>query len=265
MIGSIVIKLRPKGEIKVTGHGGENLYHLVLDMLGKKDSHVAEKVRNSKNEFLTISPFLKGVKSLHRNTLLLPNQSASFRLTYLKRELLDPLINGFLFFTDKAEPLPLSSGEVVVEKVDWQKGTRAHFTSLEEIFSCAQPEKTIVLEFCSPTLFLNGGKDKNFPLPEYVFSSLLKKWKTFSEIEMPSKIKKELRKIRAAQYRLLTVHVPFTEQLITGFIGKVWYELEDEMSNEIKKALNALADFAFYSGVGYKTSIGMGQVRRITE
>jgi CRISPR/Cas system endoribonuclease Cas6 (RAMP superfamily) len=28
-------------------------------------------------------------------------------------------------------------------------------------------------------------------------------------------------------------------------------------------ALNALADFAFYAGVGYHTTMSMGQVRRI--
>ncbi|MFB0566142.1 MAG: CRISPR-associated endoribonuclease Cas6 [Candidatus Aminicenantaceae bacterium] len=266
MIGSIVIKLKPLGEIKVTGHGGENLYKLVLNILNEKDEHIAREVHDSKKvELVTVSPLLKGVKSTHGHTYLNPFQSASFRVTYLKEELVGPLINGFLLFSDKAEPLPFSSGEVLIDKVDWQKGNNSIFTSFEEIFSCAQTEKTIALEFCSPTLFYSRRKEKLFPIPKLVFSSLLKKWEAFSEIEIPSNIGEELKKIRVTQFRLKTEHVHFSEQTIPGFMGKVWYELEEEFSKETKKALNALGNFAFYSGIGYKTSLGMGQVRRTKE
>ena len=64
MIGSIIIKLRPKGEIKVAGNGGENLYNLVLDMLAKKDSHTAEKVRHSKKE-----PLIKEINNSARQAI----------------------------------------------------------------------------------------------------------------------------------------------------------------------------------------------------
>jgi CRISPR-associated endoribonuclease Cas6 len=47
-----------------------------------------------------------------------------------------------------------------------------------------------------------------------------------------------------------------------GFTGRVTYGLMAD--NEIARAqLNALADAALYLGVGYKTTMGMGQTRRI--
>ena len=48
-----------------------------------------------------------------------------------------------------------------------------------------------------------------------------------------------------------------------GFVGQATYGLMAE--NEAARCqLNALADFAFYAGVGMKTALGMGQCRRIT-
>ena len=47
-----------------------------------------------------------------------------------------------------------------------------------------------------------------------------------------------------------------------GFVGQVTCGLMAE--NEAARCqLNALADFAFYAGVGMKTAMGMGMVRRI--
>jgi CRISPR-associated endoribonuclease Cas6 len=46
-------------------------------------------------------------------------------------------------------------------------------------------------------------------------------------------------------------------------VGRVTYHLKDRQNWEMHRQLNLLADFAFYSGVGAKTAMGMGQVRRI--
>jgi CRISPR-associated endoribonuclease Cas6 len=48
-----------------------------------------------------------------------------------------------------------------------------------------------------------------------------------------------------------------------GATGKITYLLKDKDNHAMIRALNMLADFAFYSGTGYKTTMGMGQCRRI--
>jgi len=264
MIGSILIKLKPQGEIKVRGNSGEDLYSLFLNVLTKNDKDLAEGINDSEKEKpLTISPLLKGAKSSQGYTLLFPNQSTSFRITYLKEELSKLIIKGFLFLSDRKEPLKFSNGEILIERVDWQQGNKANFTSFEEIFSSAQDERKVTLEFCSPTSLRSEEEENPFPLPEPVFSSLFKKWKAFSDVKIPALIEKEFRKIRAPRFRLKTEHVNFSDSRATGFMGKVYYELPETMSKEIQKGINALADFAFYSGVGYKTFLGMGQTRRV--
>jgi len=55
----------------------------------------------------------------------------------------------------------------------------------------------------------------------------------------------------------------YRTERFTGFVGKCTFRLKGHPSSDIIKALNTLADFAFYSGTGMKTTMGMGLTRRI--
>ena len=99
----------------------------------------------------------------------------------------------------------------------------------------------------------------------YICKSCEMKYYTATKLaidELLKKHEKEFEKIRVTRFRLKTELVNFSKYKIIGFVGKVVYELPETIDKEIKNTINALADFAFYSGVGYKTTMGMGQVRR---
>ncbi|GFP33975.1 hypothetical protein HKBW3S42_02315 [Candidatus Hakubella thermalkaliphila] len=49
---------------------------------------------------------------------------------------------------------------------------------------------------------------------------------------------------------------------LIGFQGKCKYTVLSNQ-NEMTRYLNILADFAFFAGLGQKTTMGMGQVRRL--
>ena len=263
MIGSVLIKFHTQSEIKVLGGGEEGLHILVLDVLHKNDKNLAKEIQDSQGEIaFTISPFLKGAKTSRGYSLLYPDRTTSFRITYLKEKFFESLIKGLLFSLNKKEVLKFSEVEILLERVDWQQGKKASFTSFEEISSQAQDERKIILEFCSPTTFENA-EEQLFPLPEQVFSSLLKKWNAFSEVKIPFRVRGEFKKIRVIQHRLKTETIPFSEDKIIGFMGKATYELPESIDEKTREAVNALADFAFYSGIGDKTSRGMGQARRL--
>jgi len=239
---------------------------LFFNVLEKENKKLAKKIRHLKEEIpITISPFLKGIKFSKGHIYLFPrkNEYATFRITYLKEEILEPILKGFISLSAKKEPMELGKGKVLIEKVDIQKSIHANFTSFKEILSNAKEENIITLEFCSPTIFEIKGKNKLFPLPELVFSSLLKKWNTFSEIKISQEIEKEFEKINVINFRLTTEFVNFEDDKIPGFIGKVNYELPESINRKARKNLNALADFSFYSGIGSNTIMGMGQIRRV--
>jgi CRISPR-associated endoribonuclease Cas6 len=263
LIGSVLVKLKTQSEIKVLGGGEEGLLILVLDILHKNDKNLAKEIQASQGEIaFTVSPFLKGTKTSRGYSRLYPDRTTSFRITYLKERIFESLIKGLLFSLNEKETLKFSGGEILLERVDWQQGKKASFTSFEEISSQAQDDRRIILEFCSPTTF-ESEEEPLFPLPERVFSSLLKKWNAFSDVKIPSRVQGEFKKIRVIQHRLKTEIVLFSEERIIGFMGKATYELPETIDEKTKEAINALADFAFYSGIGDKTDRGMGQARRL--
>ena len=49
---------------------------------------------------------------------------------------------------------------------------------------------------------------------------------------------------------------------LIGFLGRVNYLMPEEAPELSCRVVNCLADYAFYAGVGYKTTMGMGMCRR---
>ena len=196
------------------GGGEEELFRLVCEILKRNDNNLFNEINGSKKESpLTISPFLKGAKSYQDYSFLLPHQNTSFRITYLREEFLEPVIKEFFSLSAREKSFKFSNGEILIERVDWQQGSKADFTSFEDIFSLAQDKRIVILEFCSPTSFQSKGEQKLFPLPELVFSSLHQKWRAFSNVKIPAAIEEEFGKIRVIQLRLKTKLVNFSDLL----------------------------------------------------
>lgn len=103
-----------------------------------------------------------------------------------------------------------------------------------------------------------------FPQPRWVWESWVRKWNAFAPTERTI----DVRAIAAvaerglvADYELRTVTLDYGRFPQKGFTGWVRYDFRAASELE-RRQLNALADFAFYAGTGYKTAQGMGQTRR---
>ena len=62
-------------------------------------------------------------------------------------------------------------------------------------------------------------------------------------------------------WRWETQPFPFQKQTYLGGLGKLEYRLLDARHAANAAHLNRLLHFAFYTGIGYKTTHGLGQVR----
>lgn len=133
------------------------------------------------------------------------------------------------------------------------------------------------LEFVSPTSFHSEGGDLPLPLPALVFRSCWRKWNEYSRFPIrPEWLKVVDHCIQINRIvNLNTQRWKFAEGgkgAVTGFVGKVRYSLADESCRQeevdprdAQEVLATLKKFAFYCGVGRKTSWGLGQARRIAE
>ncbi len=141
------------------------------------------------------------------------------------------------------------------------------------------------LEFASLTTFNRGSvRDKTYgnyyarlPLPEYVFPGLARRWQELAPPELAEVVHKEQIEqyilesgIIIEDYDLKTHWVSFARHPQRGFIGTCKYHLRgpDEPATcesplTVRQQILLLAQLAFYSGVGYKPSMGMGQVRPV--
>lgn len=138
-----------------------------------------------------------------------------------------------------------------------------HFYSTEQKASLSSVFK---FKFHSPTTFKLAAQNQELPLPvpELVFGSLLQRWNAFAPGPLPddSRLFASL-KLRLGRYQTQTRLVSIDGQLHNGFVGVVEFRAISCQERFYLQTLNALADFSFYSGVGYKTTAGLGQVERI--
>jgi CRISPR-associated endoribonuclease Cas6 len=145
--------------------------------------------------------------------------------------------------------------------------------ALEAAWQDARPDeaaRSIALRFASPTVFSGGtrgelGKRMDpFPAPGLLFNSLAAAWNAVS----PRPVDKAAVRAYAEEtvvvglYRMASRMARLWGQPQIGAEGRVTYLLKDRRNPDMIRTLNVLADFAFYSGAGYKTTMGMGQVRR---
>jgi CRISPR-associated endoribonuclease Cas6 len=69
--------------------------------------------------------------------------------------------------------------------------------------------------------------------------------------------------LTVARYKIETRMLDFGRYRQVGFVGEVEFLLKKSGDDITKKIFHLLATFSFYSGVGYKTTMGMGQAKKI--
>ncbi len=129
------------------------------------------------------------------------------------------------------------------------------------------PAARVTLRFVSPTVFRSRGHFMPFPLPRLVFESLVRRWNAFAPVRVHEDVVRYADEAMAiSSYNLRTEHVRFGEEgergAMSGFVGRCTYAMRVK-DRYWMGVVQALAHFAFYAGVGKRTSMGLGQVRKV--
>ncbi len=192
---------------------------------------------------------------------LKPTETIQLRLTTLHPHLTSIVQHGVL-------PIWLREGfslhDQYLKVLKITQHTRLHYSNL---LHQASDAPQILLDFTSPTSFKKTeGYYYAEPNVELIFMSLFNRWNAFASEQLPDAVCKTITKRICIVDTGITHDVLSfargTKGIIPGYSGKVRLIL-DEPSASLRKMINALADFAFFSGVGVKTTVGMGQVRAI--
>jgi CRISPR-associated endoribonuclease Cas6 len=228
-----------------------------------------------------------------------PEKTYTLRITLLLGELF-PLFHDALQHFNATQhgakkPLFMQIGkqlftleEVIADRDDASGWTG--FTSFATLADKAQTlnlgkVESVAMEFASLTTFnranqrsqIYGGHYARLPLPQYVFPGLVRRWQESAPSELAQIVQMERVEqyiedegIIISDYDLKPHQVRFTTHKQPGFVGIGKYDMrgpDEEVTEEapltLRQQLWLLAQLAFYCGVGYKTAMGMGQVRPV--
>lgn len=123
----------------------------------------------------------------------------------------------------------------------------------------SETKRQINLTFCTPTTFRQQDYDSALPTRDCVFSSLITRWNKYSNIELYPEL---IQLIFPSYFDIRTEILADSRSKFIGCVGNISYRILKDVELLTIKQINALADFALYSGVGRKTPMGMGMVRR---
>ncbi|GCE09285.1 hypothetical protein KDAU_66140 [Dictyobacter aurantiacus] len=227
---------------------------------------------------------------------LQPEKIYTVRITLLLDELFPLLyeaLMGFDMSNQAARRQPfmqlgkqslLLQEAVVTDEASQWCGTTSLQELVEEIQSLPSGHvHPLTLEFASLTTF-NRSNQRNkiygshyamLPLPIYIFPMLANRWCEFAPPEYAHIIQRDQIEqyilddgMIIYDYALQSHRVTFTNHPQRGFVGTCTYHLyqsSDPVTPEapltVRQQILLLARFAFYSGIGYKTAMGMGQTR----
>ena len=223
----------------------------------------------------TVSPLQGPVERSGRQIRVQDSQRYWMRFTLLDSDLYTYLTRCIAESTDSVLSIELRGIPFAVEEVTTTEKGHAWggYTTFSDLWEGARPVDEIPLRFHSLTAFSLGDTEDRttrfalFPTPELVFESLCQQWNRFSDDRVfDSGTLRQFVADRAMvkRYRVSSDLWHYRQHPQAGFSGYCVYGLAGNHPAEVRQ-LNVLADFAFYSGVGYHTTMGMGQCRRMSE
>ena len=268
---SIVLTLAPTQAATIRATMGHQAHAAFLSTIEESDAALSEVLHTPG---LPAKPYtvsaLQGAERITRGQLeLSPEESYWLRFTVLYPPIFERFMARFLHGEGRPV-LRLGRALLLIKEIittpeghPW-----AGYTSWPKLAAEAEPAEKITLEFTSPTAFgfgqqSWGKKIMVLPLPATVFGSLARSWNNFAPpaLHLDRKALRTYLDEHVVVKRLEDLNTQmlrFKRSYQIGFTGRVTYGL---MADDavLRAQLNALADAALYTGVGYKTTMGMGQ------
>jgi CRISPR-associated endoribonuclease Cas6 len=262
---SVAAVLRPLAAGELPSRIGYTAYGLALRLLSLADPVLTASVRAG-----------QGKRALSCAILSARAPSGTGRLSVTPSDVLvlrlaatHPAVSWLLARAASSAPRPVRLGSVPCglswsdphpAAEIWRTGE-----SLEQLARRAEEADALTVEFVTPTTFRREAvraeglpeADCPFPLPELVLGSVARAWWRAGHPPLPLP---DLRRVSVLAHRLETRGWEVSWARHVGFVGIVTYSLAG-VAAEGRRALQVLGAFAFYSGVGDRTTQGMGVVR----
>ena len=274
---SAVFYLVPAEDVTLRLTMGHHAHAAFLSLLRISNPEKAEEIHTtSAQKPFTVSPLIG--KGERRGNFLRVRADTKcwLRFTFLDDELFAHFSNAF--FTQELPLIRLGQAtfqvnRLIIGNTETQRWSgNAGYADLVE---SAKAETEVRLQFHSPTAFRaltpRGQKTYNHTQvdPVRCYQSWINKWNAFAPIQFnrTELLAYVAEHARVSRSDTRTQALNFGKHTEIGWVGTSTFRFEQksELDENLLRAVNCLADYAFYCGTGYKTTMGMGQTKRIKE
>lgn len=268
---SLILTLIPQSTIPPGYLKGKHLHALFLNLVSSVDRTLGTHLHDQKTDkAFTLSPLQIGhpkttdfILQREHKYPIKAGTPCWWRIALLNDSLFGNLTQLWLNLNPE-QPWHLGPANLQITSILGTPHTDfpwANYATYADIYAQAsEEERQINLAFCTPNAFRQMHFDTALPTRDLVFNSLLRKWNQYSGIEFFSDL---IEPIYPSFFDIHTEIIDDARSKFIGCVGVMNFRILGEVESMKIKQINALADFALYSGVGRKTPMGMGMVRRI--
>ena len=267
---SCVVKLTATRDAALPQTHGDHAHAAFLGIVRATDPDLAQLLHDSgARKPFTVSPLRGLPEPVNGQVRVKAGWECWLRITLISEPMFAAFIRRFML-GDVRPTLWIDPGEFAVTEVLTTPGSHpwAGYTTAEALMDAAgAPDvDTVALEFASPFAFSLGKHQVEImPRPELVFSTLANKWKQWCGLPLPVMEREWLKEnVLVAEWRMQSRMLRYRTGWQVGSVGTAKFRVFNADA-AIHRALNGLAGFAFFAGIGYKTTQGMGQVRRLDQ
>lgn len=268
MLISILLTLRAEQNTTLPAHLGRANYAATLAALQALDPALGPAVHDGEGpKPLTCSGLLPA-RGYRGEVSIAAGEQYAVRISGLT-PLVGQALEAALLHTPPATWVLADHPFAVVDACcDAARDGRSGRTTYEalaaaQLLQPGSPPRRVSLAFHSPTSFQSRGMHVPVPLPNLVFGSLVDRWNAFSPVTLSPEVRRFGEEMVAlSNFRLeseVVLQKSGAPQI--GSVGRATYTALGGDRYWLA-TMQMLADFALYSGVGVKTTTGMGQVWR---
>lgn len=267
MLTSLKLTLRSERPEKLPPYLGPAARAVVLGLIADEDAGLAEALHAPNQQRPYTCSRVWGAPTEDGSLIIQPDNQIHLRYTgltaavsaHLRRLAEDPPPHI------EIEGAHLNIEEATLDQaVDrWAGETTYEALAQGYLLAAKSPNRRAKIWFASPTAFRSGGQTVPVPLPDLVYGSLVDTWNAFSPVAVCEEVRRFAQECLAiSRYQLSTRAVPGKGGSVhIGFVGECQYTALRH-DRYWQSVIQLLTDFAFYAGVGYRTTAGMGQARR---
>jgi CRISPR-associated endoribonuclease Cas6 len=248
---TLVIELGAATEKPIPFTLNRDIYAQFMEWLSLGNPQLATAVHDSQESPFSLSGLI-GYRRQHGTRL---GDNFIIRISLLDGNLIHPLLQGIEISQNQS--LYLCNFPFVIRGISTFPGSHplVNVSDYCILANANDFDSEILLNFVSPTSFKQHQNIQPFPLPELVFNSLLRRWNHFapSDLHFPEVKWQGL----VSAFDLKTHALKMEAGTEIGSVGWVKYRFLD---SEQARIATILSHFAVFSGVGRKTTMGMGQI-----